>query len=61
MAQKETSLTDMQGYIERLKYRLALYQSDGVAAPTSFLIEFKMAEHLAMLDATDASHIDVKA
>jgi len=60
MTQKEKSLTDMQGYVMHLRYRLAQYQFGGIAPPVSLLIELKMAEHLAKLDSKDAVRINVK-
>jgi hypothetical protein len=57
---EKKSLTDMQGYVMHLRYRLAQYQFNAIAPPVSLLIELKMAERLARLDSRDAVRIDVK-
>ena len=59
MTQKEKSLTEMLGYVMHLRYRLALYQFDGIAPPEYLLNELKMAELLAKLDSEDAARINL--
>ena len=57
---KEKPLSEMQGYVMHLRYRLAQYQFYRIAPPVKLLIELKMAERLAKLESKDAHSIDVK-
>lgn len=58
--EEKKPLSEMQGYVMHLRYRLAQYQFYGIVPPANFLIELKMAERLAKPNSEDALRIDVK-